>query len=69
MTVSQYLLKRLKELELKRMFGVAGNYQAPFLDTVLEENEKELDPSKRIALTGMPNEICAGYAADAYART
>jgi indolepyruvate decarboxylase len=61
-TVAAYLKQRLEELGLERLFVVAGNYTAPFLDTILE------DPRSPIVITGIPNEICAGYAADGYAR-
>jgi len=61
-TVAGYLKARLEQLGLDRMFGVAGNYTAPFLDTILA------DPHSPIAITGNPNETCAGFAADAYAR-
>jgi TPP-dependent 2-oxoacid decarboxylase len=61
-TVAAYLKQRLEELGLDRLFGVAGNYTAPFLDTILEDGQSP------IKIIGMPNEICAGYAADGYAR-
>ena len=61
-TVAGYLKTRLEELGLDRLFGVAGNYTAPFLDTILE------DASSPIAITGIPNELVAGYATDGYAR-
>ncbi|WP_202819780.1 alpha-keto acid decarboxylase family protein [Thaumasiovibrio subtropicus] len=61
-TVASYLKQRLEELGLEQMFGVAGNYTAPFLDTILA------DPSSPIKIGGNANELCAGYAADAYAR-
>ena len=61
-TVAEYLKQRLEELGLDRLFGVAGNYAAAFLDTILA------DPASPIAITGVSNELCAGYAADAYAR-
>lgn len=61
-TVASYLKTRLEQLGLDRMFGVAGNYTAPFLDTIL------LDKDSPIKISGNANEICAGYAADAYAR-
>ena len=61
-TVAGYLKTRLEQLGLDRMFGVAGNYSAPFLDTILADAESP------IAISGNPNEICAGFAADAYAR-
>ena len=61
-TIAHYLKDRLEELGLDRMFGVAGNYTAALLDTILaEENPK-------IAISGCANELTAGYAADAYAR-
>ena len=61
-TVANYLKIRLIELGVQDMFGVAGNYAAPFLDTVLA------DPGQRIKLLGTSTEINAGYAADAYGR-
>ena len=61
-TVATYLKTRLEQLGLDRMFGVAGNYTAALLDTIL------VDPDSPIAISSNPNEICAGYAADAYAR-
>lgn len=36
-TVAGYLKQRLEELGLEQLFGVAGNYTAPFLDTILED--------------------------------
>jgi indolepyruvate decarboxylase len=36
-TVAAYLKQRLEELGLERLFVVAGNYTAPFLDTILED--------------------------------
>lgn len=61
-TVATYLKQRLEEMGLDRMFGVAGNYTAALLDTIL------VDPHSPITISGNANEICAGYAADAYAR-
>ncbi len=61
-TVSDYLKTRLEEIGLEQMFGVAGNYTAAFLDTILS------DDNSPIKISGNANEICAGYAADAYAR-
>lgn len=62
MTVAGYLKQRLEELGLRELFGVAGNYTAPFLDTILE------DPASPIRIVGVPNEIIAGYACDGSAR-
>ncbi|MDP2710678.1 MAG: thiamine pyrophosphate-binding protein [Solirubrobacteraceae bacterium] len=61
-TVATYLKTRLEQLGVDRMFGVAGNYTAALLDTIL------VDADSPITISGNPNEICAGYAADAYAR-
>jgi len=61
-TVANYLKTRLEQLGLKQMFGIAGNYTAPFLNTILA------DPSSPIAFSGNVNELCAGYAADGHAR-
>lgn len=61
-TVAEYLKIRLEQLGLQQMFGVAGNYTAAFLDTILADKESP------ISISGNANEICAGYAADAYAR-
>jgi indolepyruvate decarboxylase len=62
MTVAGYLKQRLEELGLEKLFGVAGNYTAPFLDTILE------DEASPIHIVGTPNELIAGYACDGYAR-
>ncbi|MFN8394304.1 MAG: thiamine pyrophosphate-binding protein [Bacteroidia bacterium] len=61
-TVADYLATRLQELHCNHLFGVAGNYSAPFLDTLL------MKPSYGIDYVRVPNELCGGYAADAYAR-
>jgi len=61
-TVADYLKTRLEQLGLDRMFGVAGNYTAALLDTILADDDSP------IAISGNPNEICAGFAADACAR-
>lgn len=61
-SVAAYLATRLEQLGVGRLFGVAGNYTAPLLDTILENK------SSKISISGNPNEICAGFAADAYAR-
>ncbi len=61
-TVASYLKIRLEQLGLDRMFGVAGNYTAAFLDTILADKDSPITISRN------SNELCAGYAADAYAR-
>ena len=60
-TIADYIAERLKELGLKDMFVVPGDFMTPFLD-ILEDRH----PS--IKMVNGPNELCAGYAADAYAR-
>jgi len=61
-TVAEYLKIRLEQLGLGTLFGVAGNYTAAFLDTIL------VDPETSLKISRNANEICAGFAADAYAR-
>lgn len=61
-TVAEYLQARLEELGVRHLFGVAGNYTAPFLDTIVE------DDTSKIKIVGNTNEINAGHCADAYAR-
>ncbi len=59
-TVSDYLLDRLAELGVDRIFGVPGDFTLALLDHV--------DDDDRIEWVGMANELGAGYAADGYAR-
>jgi indolepyruvate decarboxylase len=59
-TVSEYLIRRLKELGAEHVFAVPGDYAGPFLSTV--------DKTGVIARVGVTNEWVAGYAADSYAR-
>jgi indolepyruvate decarboxylase len=61
-TVAKYLQMRLEELGLTHLFGIAGNYTAPFLNTILE------DGHSKITVVNDTNEINAGHCADAYAR-
>ena len=55
-TIAEYLLKRLKEVNVEHMFGVPGDYNLGFLDYV--------EDSKDIEWVGSCNELNAGYAAD-----
>jgi indolepyruvate decarboxylase len=59
-TVIQYVLRRLKEIGVDDVFGVAGDYSFPVNDAIVE------DPA--INWIGCCNELNAGYAADGYAR-
>jgi len=61
-TVAKYLQVRLEQFGLTHLFGIAGNYSAPFLNTIDE------DPDSKIKIVGDTNEINAGHCADAYAR-
>ena len=61
-TVAEYLKLRLEQVGVAQMFGVAGNYTAALLDTILA------DEASPITISGNANEICAGFAADAHAR-
>jgi TPP-dependent 2-oxoacid decarboxylase len=58
-TVGKYLVKRLEQVGLQHVFGVAGDYVLRFFD-LLEASS--------INLVETCNELNAGYAADAYAR-
>ncbi|HOD75756.1 MAG TPA: thiamine pyrophosphate-binding protein, partial [Syntrophorhabdaceae bacterium] len=59
-TVSRYILSRLREIGVKHLFGVPGDYVLDFLDAVIDSP---------IEWVGTCNELNAGYAADGYART
>ncbi len=52
----------MEELGIVQLFGVAGNYTAPLLDTILADKDSP------IKISGNSNEITAGFAADGYAR-
>ncbi|EOW1265100.1 TPA: thiamine pyrophosphate-binding protein [Proteus mirabilis] len=60
-TVLDYLLVRLKELEIKTIFGVPGDYNLPFIGVV--------DNDKDIQWVGACNELNASYACEGYARS
>ena len=58
-TVSEYLLQRLGDMGIDRIFGVPGDYVLDLMDVITESP---------IELICNCNELNAGYAADAYAR-
>lgn len=60
-TVAQYLARRLRSLGAEHLFGVPGDFLLSLLDSVLDDGA--------LRWVGFPNELNAGYAADAYART
>ena len=59
-TVGNYLIKRLKELGIKDIFGVPGDYNLLFLD--------QIDDAKGVIWIGNCNDLNGAYAADGYAR-
>ena len=59
-TVAQYVVNRLADLGIDRVFGVPGDYAFPF-DDAIEECE-------RLQWVACANELNAAYAADGYAR-
>lgn len=59
-TIGDYLLIRLKELGIKHIFGVPGDYNLGFLDQIVEHHGVEW--------IGTCNELNGSYASDGYAR-
>ncbi|MFI5382631.1 MAG: alpha-keto acid decarboxylase family protein [Methanosarcina thermophila] len=59
-TVIQYLLGRLKQLGLRDIFGVPGDFAFPINNAICDDNE--------LRWIGCCNELNAAYAADGYAR-
>jgi indolepyruvate decarboxylase len=59
-TVIQYVLRRLKDIGVDDVFGVAGDYAFPVNDAIVEH--------PAINWIGCCNELNAAYAADGYAR-
>lgn len=59
-TVAEYVVNRLADLGVDRVFGVPGDYSFPF-DDAIEANE-------RLQWIVCANELNAAYAADGYAR-
>jgi len=59
-TVAEYLAIRLREIGVKHIFTVPGDYCAPFLDVIDQLPGLERVPNI--------NELGSGYAADGYAR-
>ncbi|MCQ2010417.1 alpha-keto acid decarboxylase family protein [Sporolactobacillus sp. STSJ-5] len=59
-TIGRYLVDRLGELGIRHIFGVPGDYNLSFLDTIIEH--------PALDWVGNCNELNAAYAADGYAR-
>jgi indolepyruvate decarboxylase len=58
-TIGDYLLDRLVDCGIDRLFGVPGDYNLQFLDRVIAHS---------VGWVGCANELNAAYAADGYAR-
>ena len=58
--VGDYLLHRLQQSGIRHLFGVPGDYNLQFLDSVIAHPE--------ITWVGCANELNAAYAADGYGR-
>ena len=58
-TIGDYILKRLKELNIKHIIGEPGDFNLEFLEQISEDDE--------IEFVGMSNELNAAFAADGYA--
>jgi indolepyruvate decarboxylase len=59
-TVGDYLAERLKQLGLKHLFSIAGDYSIDWITNCVYQSGIEVIQEV--------NELCAGYAADGYAR-
>jgi len=59
-TISDYLLDRIAELGVDRIFGVPGDFTLRLLDHVVAHQQ--------LSWIGTTNELNAGYAADGYGR-
>ncbi len=58
-TVAEYLLTRLKSLNVDHVFGIPGDFILPFFETMVDFDIEQIAAC---------NELNAGYAADGYAR-
>ena len=57
--IGDYILKKLKELNIKHIIGEPGDFNLEFLEQISEDEE--------IEFVGMSNELNAAFAADGYA--
>lgn len=60
-TVSDYIADRLKELDIQHIFDVPGDFVTNFMNVVVDKHPE-------IKFITTPNELIAGYSADAYTR-
>jgi len=58
-TIGDYILKRLKELNINHIIGEPGDFNLEFLEQISEDDD--------IEFVGMSNELNAAFAADGYA--
>jgi len=58
-TVAEYLLARLKSLNVDHVFGIPGDFILPLLEIMVDDDIEQIAAC---------NELNAGYAADGYAR-
>ena len=58
-TVSDYIIRRLKEQGVEHVFGIPGDFILPFFEVMAESDIEQIAAC---------NELNAGYAADGYAR-
>lgn len=61
MTTSEYLLKRLNELNVNNLFGIPGDYVLPFFDELIDKKTGVKHINSR-------NELNAAYSADGYSK-
>ena len=59
-TVAEYLISIIKNMGIKHIFGIPGDYNLKFLDYIIND--------KSISFVGGTNELNAAYTADGYAR-
>ena len=59
MTITDFLLARLKAIGIDHLFGIPGDYILPFFEALDGSDIKHIAPC---------NELNGGYAADGYAR-
>jgi len=62
-TITEYLLKRLNELNVNHLFGIPGDYILPFFDVLVDRQ-----PETGVTHVGSKNELNAAYSADGYAK-
>ena len=60
-TIGDYLIARLKELKIKHILGVPGDFNLQFLE--------QIRATEGIEFVGTANELNGAYAADGYARS